>query len=995
MRDAVGHAELLPMVEDVLRELYEHSTDNQLTFAAYKDLGDSVEGALARRAEKAFIDLPDEVQESFDSVLQALVTHGKESGIQAHTEFNPALVIEDRVARQWAAMSGFVDASPARQLIDAFVAQRLFTTGKHPETGVASVTVAHESLLRVWPRAAEWAGDNGDFLRTRARVAARLKESSPLLEDDPLLGSAKDHLRRASEGFFPQELRDFIENSVRTAEVNRIRRQKRNRALICGGIVAVIAVIASSLYGLYSSYNREQDALAGQFAAEAERDLSRKDYAKAEIAAAKSLTIRDTPSTREMLLTARIGGVSLVSSSARETPNSALSVFSRDGQFAVTVLNDGAGNPATMAIVSSKDGKALWTINSDQFKGLPESMTFSEIAGEQRRLAVSWPDHSIEIWSLDNGKPASLYRQLSMVGSDAGHHSKRVPSLAFHPSKPWIATSSEDRKLCLWDYSQNPARLIWEQEDTHGTAVHGIAFNADGSLLASGGGDYLVKLWKTSEMSEDYDGQSPYRVHAIKPVKKLEGHTDSVFAIAFSPDGERLASAGYDRAIRIWDLTPDNNKLPIATLSGHDGTVLALAFSDDSKLLSSGGKDKTVRLWDVTRGQILVTLTPANGDIRSVASPNFEDDIYSGGENGWSRWSAHGRSVGVRLWNGGATVNAIAFDPGGRYVAAGGDDGRVRIWDQSYKSPAKLDTQQGKPINGIAFSADSRWIAAAGDGGTIHVWDGANNWEKTKPLIGDALKHDGPVWGLCFDPNGRWLASSNADTNIRIRLWKLNDWSLLEQSEKLDDSVYSLACGADGNRIVSGDSKAEVAVWETEPRLTKQDHFINVSKGERNVWSVAITAAPVSILSGNSDGRVRRWIPNGIESAGAKDSPISTSDEDATVNPTINSVSYSQRRGWVAAGGDGGSVEIYDINNLRRLRSLKGHDGTIWYVSFDPQGSRLASGGADRVLRILNLDEVNRNLESGSPDELYQEAQKMTGLSADVSRGRVNIGSHP
>jgi WD40 repeat protein len=305
-----------------------------------------------------------------------------------------------------------------------------------------------------------------------------------------------------------------------------------------------------------------------------------------------------------------------------------------------------------------------------------------------------------------------------------------------------------------------------------------------------------------------------------------------------------------------------------------------------------------------------------------------------------------------------------------------------------------LDPQSpGEYVNGIAFSADERWLAAAGGNQVIHIWDRKNGWNQIYPANKDTLRHDGPIWGLCFDPQNKWLASSNESRstpqNVRIRRWNLGDWSLEDESERLDDQVYALACDAGGKYLVSGDSSARVTVWQTDP-LRPTTSTINVHQGEADVWSVAIGNSPHAILSGNSDGHIYRWVP---DEPGWTDTrrgeKVSTSDEDAKVNPTINSVAYNQRNGWVAAGGVGPSVEIYD-SNLHKIRSLRGHDGTIWWVTFDPQGSRLAYGGLDGILRVIDIEQMNR-LDTDPPKKLYQESQQLTGLS--VEDGKIVVGS--
>jgi hypothetical protein len=165
LRDAAVHAELLPLVEHVLRELFEQRTaEGRLSFAAYESLG-GVEGALAKRAETVFTALAGDAQECLGPVLKSLVTVGEDN-----EKGSGAPVDEKRLVRQRAPANRFPNGTPARNLVDAFVAERLFTTSEHPQTGEASLTIAHESLLRVWPRAVIWAANNRDFLRARLRL---------------------------------------------------------------------------------------------------------------------------------------------------------------------------------------------------------------------------------------------------------------------------------------------------------------------------------------------------------------------------------------------------------------------------------------------------------------------------------------------------------------------------------------------------------------------------------------------------------------------------------------------------------------------------------------------------------------------------------------------------------------------------------------------------------------------------------------------------------
>lgn len=1089
-----GGVDSLPLLAFALEKLWDAGHEySKMRYEDYIAKGGSLNDIIGNEADRLYDGLNlGGTDDALLRLLRALTRSRTDSG--GDVEHAVTGQLEQVVTGQAASIARFPEGGDTMELIDALVKARLLIYEND------KVRVSHMALLTHWPKAKKIIADISKDLQLRDKLIGEAEEwkvnTSLLLPTGKRLIDGEDLLER-----WPDELEaypnvvDFINASVHAEK----KRKTIKRLSIAGGIAAVILFIATAFYLVYSN---GQVALSGQLIAEANSYLFKKDFAKAEIMAAKALIV--TPSKdeenvktmRDLLLKARAGGIKLVSNSLQKMPQATLSQFSRDGQLVATVVTDAQvsmpssekhdwlssaskileeapnlfknvgyaitsnnpsvtpsanqpGKPTAVVVSSSANGLEQWRIGLSPSESMPDSIAFSESDGKIRLLAIAHADHHVSIWSLQTGKAAMLLTEPTTEGGElwiglprnthvqslldkpkelwtefgakkgscnnpvveyvghGGHalscsqeqsckHTKRIPSMAFHPSKPWLVTSSEDQRLCLWDYSQQPAQLLWEQKDAHNTAVHGIAFNADGSLLASGGGDYLAKIWKTEDMAAGYDGQGSNPGHQIEPMKTMEGHSDSVFAVAFSPNGQWFASGGYDRVIRVWELDLKTNAKPetIRTLNGHEGTVMDLVFSGDSKTLVSGGKDLAARIWGVEEGRLLATFTPENGNVRSVAWQGFADNLNIGGEHGWSIWSLRGNQLIAKLWNGGATVGVVAFDPAGLFVAAAGDDGKVRIWDNDYSAPLELDSGDGKGINGLAISPDSQWLVAAGEGKIIHIWKHESNgksWEKVMPAGGKPLTHDGAIWGLCFDAKGRWLFSSNTDNTKLIKRWNISDWSLMDESDPLVDSVYSLACDASGSRLVSGDSIGKVKVWDTE-HLTVKSETGNVEHEEANVWSVALAFNPPYIFSGNSDGHVYRWLANDPEwTDEKKEEKLGTSDESAKVNPTINSVSFNKKRGWVAAGGDGGKVEIYDTA-LQHVQSLEGHDGTVWYVAFDPQGSRLAYGGLDRVLRIFNVDEI-QHLASGAPGVLYQESQKMTGFSV-VKKTEVADENH-
>jgi len=199
------------------------------------------------------------------------------------------------------------------------------------------------------------------------------------------------------------------------------------------------------------------------------------------------------------------------------------------------------------------------------------------------------------------------------------------------------------------------------------------------------------------------------------------------------------------------------------------------------------------------------------------------------------------------------------------------------------------------------------------------------------------------------------------------------------ETPELADSVYALVCDDRSGRLAAGDSRARITLYAMRD-FRQIEQTTNVFQGELNVWSLSLASDLHAIASGNSDGRVWLWTPRDRAFAGAAPSQKrGTSEADAMANPTINSVAYNARYHWIAAGGVGPSVEIYDAATMAHLRSLRGHDGTIWWVSFDPAGTRLAYGGIDKIVRVVDLEAMQRLL-SEAPSTILARSQRNTGF---------------
>lgn len=305
------------------------------------------------------------------------------------------------------------------------------------------------------------------------------------------------------------------------------------------------------------------------------------------------------------------------------------------------------------------------------------------------------------------------------------------------------------------------------------------------------------------------------RTVSVKLLHTLEGHSDSVFNVAFSPDGEMLASASNDRTICLYR-GPDWELL--RSLGGHGGPVYSVAFSPDGQLLASGGRDETVRLWNVKTGEELFTFEGHCNPVRCVTFSPDGKLLASGGDGGevWL-WNVPGRKSLRALPGQAQAVQSLVFIPAtpGRgtekvLLASGGGDGSVFLWDVESRELLRSLEGHNKPVLSLAtcFSPDFETVALASGSrdGAIRLWDVGSG-----EMLRLMEEHKDWVFGLAFSPDGRLLASGSWDKTIR--LWDVGKGKSLSILEGHKDWVGGVAFCPYGSLFASASWDKTVRVW--------------------------------------------------------------------------------------------------------------------------------------------------------------------------------------
>ncbi len=414
----------------------------------------------------------------------------------------------------------------------------------------------------------------------------------------------------------------------------------------------------------------------------------------------------------------------------------------------------------------------------------------------------------------------------------------------------------------------------------------------------------------------------------------LTGHTEPVRSISFNSDDTELVSGSDDNTVRLWDVVTRTLK---ATYIGHTGAVKSVDFSPDDTMVASGSADNTVGLWDVDTGTRIATLRHSY-DVNSVQFRPDGETLASAGDDEL-----------VRLWDIGtltqkATLNvrhyvySISFSPDGNTIATGAENRLGTLWDVGTGALlASLEPENGeREVHHVSFSKDGKTLACSSPGGTLRLWDVDTRTENTTLINkGESIYNR----SVDFNKDSQTLATASWG---EVRLWDVATGKEKSTLTTHNDAVQYIDFSPDGSLLANSDPNGTVHLWDVATRTRKS----TLLHGD-DLWEVQFSPDGSTLSSQTWGGTVRLW-------------DVTTEAEMISISD-VYGASFSPD-GKKFATGHHSNVQLWDLTTMTRIITLPSPSYNV-NLSFNSDGSMLASGSYDNSVRLWDLTTLERKAE--------------------------------
>jgi WD40 repeat protein/DNA-binding SARP family transcriptional activator/energy-coupling factor transporter ATP-binding protein EcfA2 len=840
VREVEGEPGALPLLSHALLETWERREGRTLTVDGYQETG-GIRGAVAQSAEEVYGQVPEAQQPLLRDLLLRLVTPTPEG--------EP---VRSRVPRRTVA----TDADH-EQLVELLVGARLVTSDDD------TVELAHESLARAWPRLQSWLDDDVEGQRIRRHLALAADAWDGMGRPDSefyrgvRLGQALDWQRTASPDLTPAE-RAFLDASAQRERAEaatteqRLREQTRHnrrlRAVLIGAAVLLVVALVAGLVAFRQANRADRAADAADARRVGAQALLVDDLDHSLLLAAEGVRLDDSTDTRSNLLAALSRGPEVIAATGTDGPPLISVEVSPDGNVVgVGSAYNGLSfyDPSSRGLLGTYDELPVWQFEFHPdgtqiaLSGQPGAAAATVLAQPSLRLvdAATFKDQPIQLGGIPESEFVSAphysangrFLGAAFEGTRGGDDSTVVvwnmasmqqPVLQLDvPGPEYELALSPDGSLLYVGHDDPPSVTVYEVAT--GRSLHSVRLpgtwlevSPDGSLLAATGGNEIVLL-DAATLTER---------------RRLEGHSDHVRAIRFSPSGRLLASGSDDRTAIVWDVTSGERR---DLLRGNSAEVWGVSFGpDDDTLYTASGR--TLLTWDLEGGRRFIARHPAperaTRAIRAGISPTGEAVAYTGCSTAGGPAPLDfldlgagraGPVIETGVWCDGAS----AWRPDGDRYATAGDDGFVRVWNWRTGQLINERHVAATPIIGLDYTEDGQRLVVAERTGTTYAIDA-----ETLESDGPAIRLDQPVVAVYASPDSHTAVLHTTD---RFTVVDLDNGQVIHEGEAA--GAFSGEFSPDGRRFVVGDTSGSVRVldvqtgeWTGPPRVGHDGPILSV-----------------------------------------------------------------------------------------------------------------------------------------------------------------------
>ena len=806
LADVEGEPGALPLLSHALYESWVRRNGRVLTLEGYRDAG-GVRGAIANTAEEVYLGCSQHEQVLMRQMLLRLTELGESTEDTRRRVPLAELVSEGEAGAE------------AATVLEQLTGSRLLVVGDD------SAEIAHEALIREWPRLRGWLAEDREELRTARQLAtaARSWEEAGRHEDDlyrgPRLVAAAE--LAGEERQLSRVEREFLDASRETQDrelSSARRRTRRLRALLAVVAAALVVALVAGSFALIQRGSARRTATvaqAGRLAAQS-REVAAQHPDLGMLLALEAGRLDDSVDTQGALLGALEHGSRIRAWLQGFDSPVVASSFNPSGTLLATVTLEGATlwDTATWKPVGPP-------LQSSQ--GFEEGVDFSP---DGRTLAIAGAEGRVELWD------ASRRNKLRELKDPAAGTSDD-PALAvvrYSPDGKVIAAGAKEANhVTLWDAESG--RVIGGPITTKPPGSGGaqsLSFSPDSKQIASPGAPGTVGIWEVA---------TGRRVGAA-----LEVGSENVEAVIFADGGRTLIASDDSGSVHMVDVGTGRPLGP--PLSVGSEPVASLDLSPGGRLLAAGSFEGSVFVFDVETGMpygspLVADTSPVNGvafsaDGRTLASSHLRSAVV---------WDLSGeQAMGRPLGRPSELTTDVSFSPDGTLLAAGQFDGRTIVYETRTRRKA-LRIDGDSTVTAVAFHPDGNLLAVGTIDGEVRLFDPRSGAAVGAPL-GEG---NSAVWQVAFSPDGRLLAVAVDPNGVdgfhgqqrqgKVQLWDVDTRRRVGRAiAPGGGSVLSVAFNPDGTLLATGSYFGRLDLWDPatqtrygEPMRVADDGVLSVA----------------------------------------------------------------------------------------------------------------------------------------------------------------------